>query len=158
MDSERMTTYGRPQAQKIVEMHEKGFSAKALSRALEIPLRNVNAILKVATMDRGTFDKVMTLKRTGMTDTDIAKQLGLSKQYVSRLTPVKRHDPTADMRSYTIRTDPAKWEKAMEKAESFGLICEDGLHAGRGSVKKLIDQIALGNLEVVRVGAIGDLI
>lgn len=144
-----MTKYGKPQAEIIFDMHEKGASAKIISQALDMPLYRVNAILKFAKEDKKTFVKVMKMKRTGMTDADIARALGFSKQYISRLSPKPKTAKGTRSRR-TMLIEDGVWHKCQKIAEEFGLIVEDGVDAGQGSVRKLIEQIGLGNLYVLR--------
>ena len=140
--------FGKPRAEIILNLHKKGNSPKLISQTMGIPLYRVQAILKFADQDIATFDKVMKLKRTGMTDSDIARDLGMSKQVVSRLTPTIRLQQ--DKHNYKVRMDTGEWMECMRVAEEFGLIAEDGAHAGRGSVVKLLQQIGRRNLMVMR--------
>lgn len=153
-----MTKYGKPQADQIIAMREQGLSPKVIAKAMDIPTYRINAIYQAAKKNRNQLDAIYDMKARGMTDSDIARAVGLSKQYVARLTVATKRRVKGDTVQRVINVDPGAWAKAQEVAEGFGLITDDGKDSGRGSIRKLIEQIGLGNLTVIRTGNLSDVL
>jgi hypothetical protein len=144
-----MTKFGDAEMDGVVSLYEKGVKTTTIAKAIEMPLYRVKAIVAASKEGDDFLKQVIDMKRRGMTDSDIARALGKSKQYISRITGVRRSLP-GDKRNHVIALDQGQWRKLMGMAEEFGLIVDDGQHAGRGSVRKLLEQIALGNLTVLK--------
>lgn len=141
--------FGNPDMDAIMSLYESGHKTTVIAKALQIPLYRVKAIVSISKTEPDRLRRIAEMKKRGMTDSDIARAEGLSKQYVSRITGVVR--PLAgDKRSHLITIDQGLWLRLMERAEEFGLIVDDGVHAGRGSVRKMMEHIALGNLSVLK--------
>jgi hypothetical protein len=144
-----MTKFGAPQMDLVIALHNQGIGTTVIAREADMSIHRVKAIIAANRTDHDRFKRITEMKRRGMTDSDIARAEGLSKQYVSRLTGVRR-STMGDKHSYALTMDQGHWRKLQVIAEEFGLIVDDGHHAGKGSVRKLLEHIALGNITVLK--------
>ena len=143
-----MTKFGKPEIERIVALYESGHSPKVIAKALDIPLYRIKAIVSASKFDQGNLKRIAEMRRTGMTSSDIARALGLSKQYVNRIVGTPRSLHAQEKEEFKVIMNPGEWKKCMDIAEEFGLIVDRGIHSGRGSVRKMLEYIARGNLHI----------
>lgn len=144
-----MALYGEPTMETVWSLYEKGSKPKIIAQVLDMPMYKVTAIIRAAKYNKPEFDKIVQLKKSGMTDTDIARAIGRSKQHVSRMTG-KKQQAGPHAVNHNVMMQREEWRIIQEIAEGFGLIVEDGNHAGLGSVRKLLEGIARRDFIVER--------
>ncbi len=93
-------------------------------------------------------ERMFELEKNGMTRSKIGKVYGISRQRVAQIMgPIEFRGHRKEIHVYAV---PELFQKVVDIADHFGLHHKAGATAGQGSVGLLIEQIALGQLSVVR--------
>lgn len=98
------------------------------------------------TVDAKTRKAWRRLIRKGKTRVDIARQFGVTRQFVSSVVgPMPRVDGRKEK---TVYVPQKEWDAVVEICEELGLRILTGPTAGKGSVAMLIERIGRGELFV----------
>jgi DNA-binding CsgD family transcriptional regulator len=88
------------------------------------------------------------LGEQGYSRSEIARAVGVSRQRVSQVMgPINPDEPIKD-KSVVLYSTPEKVRALRVIAKSFGLVAERGRYPTAGSIQKLLDAIAIGDLAV----------
>lgn len=98
--------------------------------------------------EESSFARMARMSREGMTNAEIGRSLGLSRQAVAKELGARPCRPRTVVR--TIRVEPRTWEITRDMAQALGLRAGRGPKPSGGSVGLLLDAIARGDVEVTR--------
>ena len=92
------------------------------------------------------------LDEQGVPRAQIARQLGIPRQVVTRILGPKFSREEGNVREYHIYCRPENFDDVANMARDFGLTNRGGQKAGKGSIGKLIDAIAEGRFVIAPNG------
>jgi transposase len=143
--------------ERAVAMHQAGQSRYAISKALGVSTKTLRAWLPGAydsaaasRQVAGRRDEVLALHAQGLTGSEIARRLGISRARVAVLLgnqPGKRFPGTE---SVVVRLAPEAVDRLLVIADQHRAYTPKGPNVGKPSLSVMLDRIAAGELKVVK--------
>lgn len=145
-----MTTKTTALRDEALRLHRDGMPIPKIAETLGVP--RITAYSWIPRPgEESQFAQMASLRASGMTNQEIARRFGVSRQRVSAvLGPSSRRGRAADSRrAVRVRLDERDADRIVSIADGLGIRVGGGAQAGRGSVNGLLAEIAAGNLVVV---------
>lgn len=102
-------------------------------------------------------ERMRELDEEGVPRAQIARELGISRQAVTKALGPMERDSETKVKEMHIYCDPDYFQSAADIALSLGLTKRGGNKSGGGNVGKIIDMIGSGKMELVPVDTGGSL-
>lgn len=129
------------------ELAAEGKTYKQIARALGVPPLEVYASIP-DTGEDSSFAQMARLASHGLSNAQIAQRLGVTRQAVSKqLGPRERRGETVVR---NMRMKPGTFDRMRELASDLGYLAGRGIDPHAGSIGRLLDAIAAGEVKIAR--------